>query len=57
MTIVLDSDFEQIFSVIMKDLRYDIVVSSINSFALWTNCTAHRLIVNMRLGESSLPAG
>ena len=53
MTVVLDGDFRQIFPVVRKGLRQDIVDTSINSSKILTYCNVLRLTVNTRLGASS----
>ena len=56
MTVVLGGDFRQIFPVVRKGSRQDIVDASINSSKILTYCNVLRLTVNMRLGASSVPA-
>ena len=56
MTVVLGGDFRQIFPVVQKGTRQDIIDASINSSKIWAYCNVLRLTVNMRLGASSVTA-
>jgi ATP-dependent DNA helicase PIF1 len=55
MTVVLGGDFRQIFRVVRKGTRQDIVDASINSSKIQAYCDVLRLTVNMRLCASSVP--
>ncbi|XP_019150542.1 PREDICTED: uncharacterized protein LOC109147334 [Ipomoea nil] len=48
-TVVLGGDFRQIFPVIPKGTRQDIIGATINSSYLWKNCRVLRLTKNLRL--------
>jgi ATP-dependent DNA helicase PIF1 len=56
MTVVLGGNFRQIFPVVQKGMRQDIVDTSVNSSKIWAYCNVLRLTVIMRLGASSVPA-
>ncbi|RYR34834.1 hypothetical protein Ahy_A10g049884 isoform C [Arachis hypogaea] len=47
--VVLGGDFRQIFSVILRGSRQDIVHSTVNSSYLWKFCQVLKLTKNMRL--------
>ena len=52
LSVVLGGDFSQIFPVIRKGCRKDILASSINSSKLWSHCKVLILTTNMCLRAS-----
>ena len=51
-TVVLGGDFRQIFSMVAKGQREQIVKASINKSSLWNNCRVFILTKNMRLTKN-----
>ncbi|KAM3270137.1 hypothetical protein P3S67_030043 [Capsicum chacoense] len=53
-TIILGGNFRQIFPVITKETRQDIVNSTLNSSYLWSHCKVLKLTKNIRLQGNQL---
>ena len=56
LSVVLNGDFRQIFPVIRKGCKKDILASSINSSKLWSHCKVLTLTTNMCLSGSTVRA-
>ncbi|GKA61742.1 ATP-dependent DNA helicase PIF1-like protein [Tanacetum coccineum] len=55
MTMVFDSDFRQVLSVIPKGSRQDIVSASLKQSYLWDHCKVLKLTKNMRVTVGARP--
>ncbi|KAK9675584.1 hypothetical protein RND81_11G017000 [Saponaria officinalis] len=52
--ILLEGDFRQVFPIVSKGARQDIVQASINRSYIWNDCRVYTLSKSMRVSESNI---